>query len=143
MKLHVMFWCTDSSRISAHTYLFMDISYFAEILWDLLYLYELLVRLLHLYFDFRGPSWSWLYDTWIYNYLCNLWLSPLTFEFHSGEVYSMQHYVIKFVWLAAGQWLSLGTPVSPTNKTETRYSWNIFESGVKHYNPNPILISCW
>ena len=47
------------------------------------------------------------------------------------------------LWLAAGQWLSMGTPVSPTNKTDTRYSWNIFESGVKHYNPNPILISCW
>ena len=25
-----------------------------------------------------GPSWSWLYGRWIYNYLCNQYLSPLT-----------------------------------------------------------------
>jgi len=25
----------------------------------------------------KGPSWSWLYGSWIYNYLCNQWLSPL------------------------------------------------------------------
>ena len=36
----------------------------------------------------------------------------------NGEVYSIQHYVIKFVWLATGQWLSLGTLVSSTNKTD-------------------------
>ena len=26
----------------------------------------------------EGPSWSWSYDSWIYNYLCNRCLSPLT-----------------------------------------------------------------
>jgi len=25
----------------------------------------------------RGLSWSWLYGSWIYNYLCNQCLSPL------------------------------------------------------------------
>jgi hypothetical protein len=25
----------------------------------------------------RGPSWSWSYGSWIYNYLCNQCLSPL------------------------------------------------------------------
>jgi len=25
----------------------------------------------------RGPSWSWSYDSWIYNFLCNQCLSPL------------------------------------------------------------------
>jgi hypothetical protein len=25
-----------------------------------------------------GPSWSWSYGSWIYNYLCNQCLSPLT-----------------------------------------------------------------
>jgi hypothetical protein len=34
--------------------------------------------------------------------------------FH-GEVYAIQHYVIKFV----SQWFSLGTPVSSTNKTDS------------------------
>jgi len=25
----------------------------------------------------EGPSWSWSYGSWIYNYLCNQCLSPL------------------------------------------------------------------
>jgi hypothetical protein len=37
-----------------------------------------------------------------------------------GEVYSIQHYVIKYVsdFCQAGQWFSPGTPVSSTNKTD-------------------------
>ena len=27
---------------------------------------------------YEGPSWSWSYGSWIYNYLCNEYLSPLT-----------------------------------------------------------------
>jgi hypothetical protein len=29
----------------------------------------------------QGSSWSWSYGSWIYNYLCNRCLSPLTFWF--------------------------------------------------------------
>ena len=43
-------------------------------------------------------------------------------------------------WLAAYRWFSPGTLVSSSNKTESRYSWNIVESGIKHHNPNPIKI---
>jgi len=25
----------------------------------------------------KGPSWSWSYGSWIYNWLCNQCLSPL------------------------------------------------------------------
>ena len=32
-----------------------------------------------------------------YNYLCNQYLSPLMLKPHSGEVYSIQQYVMKFV----------------------------------------------
>jgi hypothetical protein len=41
-------------------------------------------------------------------------------NFAHGEVYSIQHYVLKFdcQWLAAGRWFSLGTSVSSTNKTD-------------------------
>ena len=36
-----------------------------------------------------------------------------------GEVYSIQHYVIKICqWLATGPWFSPGTPVSSTNITD-------------------------
>ena len=42
------------------------------------------------------------------------------FEYFSGEMYMIiQHHMIKFFqWLLAGQWFSLGTPVSSTNKTD-------------------------
>jgi hypothetical protein len=40
------------------------------------------------------------------------------FESHSGEVYSIQHYVIKFCQrLVVGRWFSPSTLVSSTNKT--------------------------
>ena len=41
-------------------------------------------------------------------------------EFKSlhDKVYSIQHYVIKFVRLAAGPWFSPGTTVSSINKTD-------------------------
>ena len=26
---------------------------------------------------YRGPPWSWSHNSWIYNYLCNQWLSAL------------------------------------------------------------------
>jgi hypothetical protein len=35
-----------------------------------------------------------------------------------GEIYSIQHYMIKCQWLAAGWWFSLGTQISSTNKTD-------------------------
>ena len=35
-----------------------------------------------------------------------------------GEVYLIQHYVIKNFSDTAGQWFSTGTPVSSTNKTD-------------------------
>jgi hypothetical protein len=46
-----------------------------------------------------GPSWSWSYGSWIYNYLCNQCLSPLKLWVRPVrvEVYSIQHFVIKFV----------------------------------------------
>ena len=39
----------------------------------------------------KGSSWSWSYGSWIYNYLSIQCLSL------HGEVYSIQHYVMKFV----------------------------------------------
>ena len=58
-----------------------------------------------------------------------------------GVVYSIQHYVIKFVidLRQTGRWFSPGAPVSSTNKTDQRsprYNLNITESGVKHHKPN-------
>ena len=70
----------------------------------------------------QGSLWS--YGSWIYNYPCNQCLSPYTnvvgLNPAHGEVYVMQHYAIYIVcqWLAAGGWLSPGTRISSTNKTD-------------------------
>ena len=43
-----------------------------------------------------------------------------------GEVYSIQHYVVKFKWRATDRWFSSSTPVSSTNKNDApRNNWNI------------------
>jgi hypothetical protein len=65
------------------------------------------------------PLWS--YGSWIYNYLRNQCLSPLT----SWIWILLRRGVLDTTlcdkvsqWRAAGQWFSLGTPVSSTNKTD-------------------------
>ena len=84
--------------------------------------------------------WSCSYDSWIYSCLCNQCLSPpkdMSLNPFDGYVYSIQHYMIKFVsglqqvafFLRVLRFLhQLNWP--------PRYSWNIVDSGVKHHNPN-------
>jgi hypothetical protein len=62
--------------------------------------------------------WSWLYGNWIYNYLCNQCLSPLTL----WVLILLRRGVLNTTlcdkvcqWLATGRWFS---PVSSTNKTD-------------------------
>ena len=58
-----------------------------------------------------------------------------TFESHSGEVYSIQHYAIKFV--SDLQWFSPGNPVSSTNKAALHDITEILlESGIEHHKSN-------
>ena len=52
-----------------------------------------------------------------------------------GKVYSIQHYVIKFVSDLRQVWLVVFSGYSGFLH---QYNWNIVESGVKHHNPNPI-----
>ena len=70
---------------------------------------------------FVGPSWSWSYGSWIYNYWCNQCLSPLTLLVGI----SIRRGVLDITlcdkvcqWLAAGWLFSPGTTVSPANKTD-------------------------
>ena len=55
---------------------------------------------LQLFIIYTGALWSWWYGSWIYN-LLPIQLVPFTTKVSSnpvhGEVYSIQHYVIKFV----------------------------------------------
>jgi hypothetical protein len=66
------------------------------------------------------PSLSRSYGSWSYNThaIGVIHHTHCEFEPRSGEVYSIQHYVIKFVSdLRQVGWFSLGTPVTSTNKT--------------------------
>ena len=55
-----------------------------------------------------------------------------------SEVYSIQHYVIKFVSdLRQISGFSPGIPLSSTNISNKTDHHNIVESGFKHHNPNP------
>jgi hypothetical protein len=69
----------------------------------------------------QGPSWLWLYGSWLYTYLWNQCLSPLTLWFQTA----LRRGVLDTAlcdkvcqWLAIGRWFSLGTPVYSTNKTD-------------------------
>ena len=68
-----------------------------------------------------GASWSWSYDIWINNYLCNQYLSPLTLWVRillRRDVLDTTLCDKVCQWHATGQWFSPGTPVSSTNKTD-------------------------
>ena len=71
------------------------------------------LKLLH------GPSWSWSYDSWIYNYLCNQYLSPLVLWVRISIRARCTPLCDKVCqWLATGQWFSPRPPVSSTNKPD-------------------------
>jgi len=73
---------------------------------------------IHMY---KGPSWSWTYGSWIYNYLRNQCLSPLKLWIRiqlKRDVLDTTLCDIVCQWLATGRWFSPGTPVSSRNKTD-------------------------
>ena len=65
-----------------------------------------------------GLSWPWSYRSWIYNYICNLCLSPLMLwvRISIKARYTLCDKV--WQWLATGRWFSTGPSVSSTNKTD-------------------------
>jgi hypothetical protein len=60
-----------------------------------------------------------------------------------GEVYSIQHYVIKFVCdlQQVGGFLEV-LRFPPPIKLINTYNWNIVESGVKHHKTNQSHFKC-
>ena len=67
-------------------------------------------------------SWLWSYGSWIYNYLCNQYLSQPTLRvwipLRRGVLdTTLCDQVCQ--GLAADQWCSTGTPISSTNKTDS------------------------
>ena len=78
------------------------------------------VVLLHIYIG--ALSWSWSYGSWIYNYLCNQSLLPLTLRVRIPLMeswISIKHYVIKFRFVSGSLLISgfsPGTLVPPPIK---------------------------
>jgi hypothetical protein len=70
----------------------------------------------------EGLSWPWWIGSWIYNYLCNQWLSPLILwdqiPLRRGVLDTILcDKVCQWLTLVTGRWFFLGIPVSSTNKT--------------------------
>jgi len=67
----------------------------------------------------QGPSWPWSYGSWIYNYPCNLCLSPLMLWVRISIRVRCTTLCDKVSqWLVTDRWFSLGPLVSSTNKTD-------------------------
>ena len=65
--------------------------------------------------NFKGPSWSWSYGCWIYNYLCNQCLLPLKLWVWTRSYRGVLDITLcdkVCQWLATDQWFSLGTPAT-------------------------------
>ena len=86
---------------------------------------------------YKGLSWSWSYCSWIYNYQS----VPITTKVVSsysahGEVYSIQHYVIKFVsnmqQVCGFLWVLRFPPLIILTATiKLKYCWVV----LKHHKP--------
>jgi hypothetical protein len=99
-----------------------------------------------------GAVVVWSYGSWIYNYLCHQCLSPVNAWVRipvTPGLYSIQHYVIKFVSdLRQVGGFPPGTPVFTTNKADVRYhnpnqpstwkSWYCHVQGVVRHLNNPV-----
>ena len=69
----------------------------------------------------EGPSGSWSYGSWIYNYLCYQCPSPLMLWVRIPLRRGVFNTILcdeLCQWLAADRWFSPGTPVSSTNKCD-------------------------
>jgi len=95
-------------------------------------------------FHYEGLLWPWSYGSWIYNYLCNQWLSPLMLWVRISIRARCTTSCDKVCQsLATGRWFSPSTWVSSTNKTNRH---NITEILFKvalntiTLTPNPIML---
>ena len=97
----------------------------------------------------EGPSCSWSYGGWIYNYLCNRCLSPLILWVRLPLRARCTIWCDKVCqWLAESHWLSPGPSVSSTNKTYrhdiTEILLKVALNAIKATNQSPFHnISCF
>ena len=80
----------------------------------------------------------WSYGAWVYNYLYKQCPSKPA----HGNVYSIQHYVIKFVSGDRSVVFSGYAGFLHLSNWPPRYKWYIVKSGGKNHNPNPSFHTC-
>ena len=88
-------------------------------------------------------EWPWSYSSWIYNYLCNLCLSPLMLWVRLPLRARSTTLCDKVChWLLADRWFSPGLLVSSTNKTDRHDITEILlKVALKTIKPN--VLYCW
>ena len=102
-----------------------------------------IMDIIHELLYIQGPSWSWSYGSWIYNYQYNQCLSPITLRVKSRSWRGAFDTTLRdkvCQWLAAGHWFSPGILVSSINKTDCRHITEIL-SKVKWNTINQTLTS--
>ena len=128
-----MLYCSSLRRLTDCQYLFGNfklVLWYAMFIWsakskscrkfiwiwcDCLLSYDMRT----LYFKL-GPSWPWSYGSWIYNYLCNQWLSLLILWVRISIRARLSTLCYKVCqWLATGRRFSPGPSVSSTNNTDS------------------------
>ena len=83
------------------------------------------------------PSWSWLYGSWIYNYLCNQCLSPLKLWVWIPLMVKCTRYNIMWKSLS----VTCDGSVVFSGYCGFLHQWNWppqYTSNVNHHSPNPI-----
>ena len=91
------------------------------------------------FLHYWGASWSWSYGSWIYNYLCNQYLSQLKLCVRVPLMAWNTRY--------SKMWWNLSVTYDRYSgflhqlKWPPRYNWNIVENGLRHHNPNPVFVT--
>ena len=88
-----------------------------------------------------GPSWSWSYGSWIYNYLAISAYHHYSCEFEPRSWRGALDATLcdkVCQWLAICRWIAPGTPVSSTNKTYLHDITGILlKVALNHHHPPP------
>ena len=97
----------------------IDISYGLQ-MWKLVLMFFFSSEL-SIFIDSKGASWSWSYGSWIYSYLYNQYLSPLTMWAGIPPRRGVLDAILcdkVCQWFVTDRWFSPDTFVSSTNKTD-------------------------
>jgi hypothetical protein len=108
------------------TYNYMDFQsflFYKPTRWRLFQKRAMLIKLdIYVFIKCINSGPSWLYGSWIYNCLCNQYLSTLKLwvqaPFMAGCILDTTLCDKVCQWLAPSLWFYQGTPVSSTNKTD-------------------------